>query len=258
MDKLEQPIAMKIAKISDETERIRTFRFEYSLVAKPGQFIMLWIPRKGMKPFGVSSLKKDYFEITVCCVGDFTSELFKKKVGDTIGIQGPYGKPFKIKYDIVILVAGGYGVAPLSFLADELANDGKKVTLIYGARKKADLAYRKRLKKYKEIIATDDGSAGKRGSVTEILEKHLAKNPEIQEIVTCGPEMMMKRVMDISDKFCLPCQLSLERYMKCGFGICGQCCVGDSGIRICQEGPVLTKQKVKKYVKKFGNLKKHI
>ena len=182
MIKLEQPQAIKIAKIIEETKDSRTFGFYHSTKAKPGQFILLWLPRVDMKPFGISRQEKNYFEITVCKVGPFTKALFHKKVGDWVGIQGPYGTSFDTSYKSVAIVAGGYGVAPLAFLADVLLEKGADVTFIYGAKTADRLIYQKRFKNnpnFKIIWVTDDGSFGERGFATDALERVLVKNNKI-------------------------------------------------------------------------------
>lgn len=256
--KIEQPIAMKIVEVRDEAKNIRTFRFNYKLNAKPGQFILLWVPRLNLKPFGVSRQEPAGFEITVCKVGPFTEELFKKKVGEYVGIQGPYGKPFSTCRKNSVLVAGGYGAAPLAFLADELAKEGGKISIIMGAKTSDCLLFQSRFrnKNIKLLCATDDGSAGKKGFTTDILAELLSEDKTINMLYTCGPEVMMKKVIELSDKHNIDCEVSLERYMKCGFGICGQCCLDHTGIRLCKEGPVFSKEFIKENISEFNKHKR--
>lgn len=252
--KNEQPIALKIASIKDEAEDIRTFTFNHEMDALPGQFVMLWIPRKNMKPFGVSYQDKDKFSVTVCKVGEFTEELFKKKVGDYIGIQGPYGRAFSTDKKNVIMVAGGYGAAPLGFLAEYMAEQGAKVHLIIGARTNDMLVYKDRFKDsdVEIIYCTDDGTCGIKGFTTQPLKELLDDEKDIDMVYTVGPEVMMKKVIEITDEHDVDCEASLERYMKCGFGICGQCCVDGSGERVCKTGPIYDKGYIKKYISEFG------
>jgi dihydroorotate dehydrogenase electron transfer subunit len=245
---IEQPTALRIAAIKDEAKDIRTFFFDYQIEAEPGQFIMLWIPRVNQKPFGVSYLEKGKFGITVCKVGSFTDKLFEKKVGDIVGIQGPYGKPFDTRGKNIALVAGGYGTAPLAFLAEKLTKMGKKVHLIIGARSKDILTFQDRFPE--ATFCTDDGSCGLKGFTTEALTS-LIERERIDMVYSCGPEVMMKRVLDICEEHHIDCQLSLERYMKCGFGVCGQCCVDPIGICVCKDGPVFDKE-VMKRISEFG------
>jgi dihydroorotate dehydrogenase electron transfer subunit len=104
------------------------------------------------------------------------------------------------------------------------------------------------------LVSTDDGSAGSKGFVTELLKSVLQKN-KVGKICTCGPEMMMKKVVEISDEFKTPCEISLERYMKCGLGVCGQCCADPLGIRMCTEGPVIKKETAKR-ISEFGKYRR--
>lgn len=259
-NKKEQPIALKIIDIKVEAENIKTFKFERKFDVSPGQFILLWIPRLNMKPFGVSHLDNSYFEITVCKAGEFTEKLFEKKVGDYVGIQGPYGKSFSIDgKKRVIIVAGGYGVAPLAFLAEVLNKNNADVTFILGAKTRDSLVYKKRFdnSEIKVIFTTDDGSAGEKGFVTDALKKILTmKDNNFDMIYSCGPEKMMQEVIKISDEYNIDCEVSMERYMKCGFGICGQCCADGSGVRVCKEGPVFDKEFVKTKISEFGLYKR--
>jgi len=275
--RLEQPAALKIRKIIDEAEDIKTFIFNRSkdildekgyrrrafgetkaFTAAPGQFLLLWLPRVNMKPFGISYQDKESFGITVCKVGPFTEKLFEKKVGDYVGIQGPHGTGFNTNCKNAILVGGGYGVAPLAFLADELAAAGVEVRFVIGAKYENLLLFRKRFKdsRVETIYITDDGSYGVKGFTTDALKKELENDSSIDMIYTCGPEIMMKKVIELSDEFNVECQASLERYMKCGFGICGQCCCDDSGVRICINGPVFSKEYIKKNITEFAGCKR--
>ena len=252
--KIEQPIIMPIIDIVDEAQDIKTFKFKGKIKARPGQFVLLWIPRLNLKPFGVSYQDDNSFSVTVSKIGKFTKELFKKKVGDRIGIQGPYGKTFQIDKKNVILVGGGYGAAPLAFLAETLEKQGAKVTFIIGAKTKGCFIYESRFKnsKINLLCMTDDGSLGKKGFTTDVLKQILNKDKNVDMVYTVGPEIMMKKVIEVTDEYKIPCQASLERYMKCGFGICGQCCVDRVGVRVCQEGPVFSKEFIKKYINEFG------
>jgi len=252
--KPEQPIIYKIIDIIDEAEGIKTFKLKGSIDALPGQFVMAWIPRLNLKPFGISAQDENSFNITVSQRGNFTEELFKKKIGDSLGIQGPYGKIFSQDKNNVILVGGGYGAAPLAFLADELEKKGAKITLIIGARDKGCLIYEERFKNrnINLLCMTDDGSSGQKGFTTDALRKILSEDKEIEMVYTVGPEIMMQKIIDLTDEFNIPCEASLERYMKCGFGICGQCCVDGSGVRVCQEGPVFSKEFIKEHISEFG------
>lgn len=256
--KAEQPVTIPIQDIIDEAEGIKTFFFDHNINAKPGQFFLLWIPGMNEKPFGVAAESKIGFSTTVSNVGPFTQKLFDLKKGDLIGIRGPYGTSFTIHEKIknAILIGGGYGSAPLSFLADKLASTGTKVDFIIGAKTAKKLVYRKRhfSDNVTKHYCTDDGSLGVKCFSTVLLEK-MAKGNKYDFAYACGPEIMMKKVVEICDKENLNCEISLERYIKCGIGVCGQCCVDDLGIRMCVEGPVISKELAKK-ISEFGKYKR--
>jgi len=252
----EVPRMAEIDEIVDEAKDIRTFWLKESLVAVPGQFVMVWIPGEGLRPFGISCLEKPRFGITIRNVGPLTGKIFRLKRGDSVGIQGPYGNGFSGSGNSVAIVGGGYGVAPLAFLAEELMKKNKKVFLITGAVSEPYLLYRKRFegKKIKLLYSTDDGSYGQKGFCTDCLEEIIGKK-KIDYVYSCGPEMMMGKVAGICKRNRVPGEFSLERHMKCGFGVCGSCCVDGTGLRVCRDGPVFTLEQLSK-IAEFGRYKR--
>ncbi len=259
LSKTEQPTALKISSIKEEAEDIKTFTFNHKINAVPGQFVMLWIPRKGMKPFGISRLDEKSFSVTVCNVGEFTNLLFEKKESDYLGVTGPYGNGFSTGKKNPVLVAGGYGAAPLAFLAETLEKEGSTITIVMGAKTQNNLAFTKRFNdtSIKVVYCTDDGSCGLHGFTTDVLKDILTRE-KCDFIYTVGPEIMMKKVIEISDEHGIGCEASIERYMKCGFGICGQCCVDSTGERICTDGPVYDKNYIKEKITEFGKYKRNV
>ncbi len=230
-----RPVNAVITKIVDETPTIRTFFFDTSFELIPGQFVMVWIRGVDEIPMALSCDNA----ITVQKVGPATSALFELDVCDSVGIRGPFGNGFDIKEGHILLIAGGVGAAPLAPLAEKAGSMGIRVTTLLGARTKDELLFGERFEAAGEVrIATDDGSAGKHGYVTRMLD-----NPEsFDQIYCCGPEIMMKKVLDtvVPSK----AQFSLHRYIKCGIGICGACCV--DGLRVCKDGPVFSGEVLKK------------
>lgn len=253
---IEKPVMMKIEKIVDEAKGFKTFVFNRNIGAKPGQFVMVWIPRIDEKPFSIAYQDNKKFAITINKVGPFTKRMFTLKEGDFVGIRGPYGSNFNIEGKNIVLVGGGCGTAPMAFLADEAKRRGKNVTFIIGAQTKDYLIYLDRMKKcgIKTIVTTDDGSFGMKGFTTEALQK-IIDSEKVDKVFTCGPEIMMKFIIDICDKAGIPCEVSMERYMKCGFGLCGQCCIDEIGERVCKEGPVFDSRKVRN-LKEFSKYKR--
>ncbi len=240
------PEIVRIMEVKVETPTVKTFTLDRKIKAKPGQFMMLWIPDAGEKPFSLSRIG-DKPEITVRGVGPFTKKMLSRGEGDLIGVRGPYGDGyFKVKGRRVCIAAGGVGLAPLMPLIDKILAGNLGLTLIRGASTEKELLFTRRLseKKINPVTATDDGTCGMKGSVCDILE-NLIKENEFDQIYTCGPEPMMKKVADIALREKIPCQISLERYMKCGIGICGQCCIDPTGLRVCRDGPVFTARKLR-------------
>lgn len=266
---------LKISKITTENPSVKTFYFKHPLNSKPGQFVMLWIPGLDQKPFSIAYDDGKNFGLTIFKRGATTDKLFNMKVSDRVGISGPYGTSFTINPKLhYIMVAGGYGAAPLGCLAEAL-NGKAKIDFIMGARSKDLLLFEKRLQKIKNLklhITTDDGSKGQKGYTTDLLPVILSKtkNPLTRTtrdpsprhgrtqddnsrvlVVTCGPEIMQKKLLDICNKNKVNCEVSIERYMKCGVGVCGQCAVDPIGICLCTQGPVVP-GKIASKITEFG------
>ena len=238
-----QPTMAKIKKIIVENEFVKTFVLDISLGSKPGQFVNIWIPGVDEKPLSVAYDNGSETFITFYAVGEATKTLFTFKEGDKVGIRGPYGTHYTWKKgETLVLMAGGYGAAPMYFVANEAVKDDCKIHFVIGARNKDLLLYLDKIETLPNTelhIATDDGSMGIRGYNTQILEKLLATG-EVDKVFACGPEMMEKRIVDLCLGAKVDSWISAERYMKCGFGVCGHCCLDDSGDRVCKEGPVMS------------------
>jgi len=254
-DKLEQPKVFIVSDIADEAKDMKTFTFSGIIDAQPGQFVMLWLPDVDAKPISIACVGKNSFSLSVKKVGPFTTGLFKTKQGDKLGIQGPYGNGYDLKnYKKIICVGGGCGTPSVVFLAQIAKKKGLDVDFIIGARSKNDIPLQKCLNKIGVNLytTTDDGTCGYKGFATDRLAELCEKN-KYDCIFTCGPEIMMKKILDFAVQNNIDCQLSMERFMACGIGICGQCCV-DDGIRVCKEGPVFDKGTAVK-IKDFGKYK---
>lgn len=234
---IEQPIMVKICDILEESPGVKTFFFKLNLDFKPGQFVMVWIPFLDEKPFAISYLQEGIAGISVLKRGAFTAALHGKKTGDTLGIRGPYGRGFDLKPDSdSCVIGGGIGMASLATLVERRAGkQGENLTVIQGARTAAELIYQKRFRDMK--LCTDDGTAGFRGTTVDLLTD-LLKKQRFGKVYACGPEKMLYRVAGLCREYKTECEVSLERYMKCGFGVCGQC--DCSGQRVCIDGPVFT------------------
>jgi dihydroorotate dehydrogenase electron transfer subunit len=235
----------RIKNIVEEAQGIRTFITDMEVDAIPGQFVMVWIPGVGEKPMSASYATGN-LGITALAVGPFTNRLCEMKVGDLLGIRGPYGRGFRLEGEKLLIVGGGVGMPPLAALADKALKEGKDVTAIVGAKTKSGLLFVERLKNAgaRVLTSTEDGTDGTKGFVTDVVEE-LLKDESFDHCYTCGPELMMYKVMQQANEKDVPTQLSIERYFKCGIGVCSHCTIDDSGQRVCMEGPVFTDKDLK-------------
>jgi dihydroorotate dehydrogenase electron transfer subunit len=239
-----------------EAKDVKSFTFKFpKLNSQPGQFVMLWIPGVDQKPFSIAGDDGKTFTTVVFKLKHFTEELFALKPGAKVGITGPFGKSYTWKPGThVIAVGGGYGAAPLAYLINAAKKQRCSYELLVGARTKDLLLYTKHFPKQTHV-STNDGSAGFEGYITEVLEQRLkALTPAKRKktvVYVCGPEPMEYAAALVSKKYKVQSQISVERYMKCGFGVCGQCCMDDTGERMCMEGPVISGLKALS-LKEFG------
>lgn len=256
-----EPKVFEISDFWEEAENIRTFVFKGTLNSKPGQFCMLWVPGVDEKPFSIARDYDGEIWLTICKVGPATEKLFEMKKEDKVGLRGAFGHGFTILNSAltpnpsskgrgkkVILVGGGYGTAPLHFTATEHKKNGCDVTMIIGARTENLLIWTDKCEAsgFRTLIATNDGSRGIEGFTTHVLADLFDKEGHIDLVQTCGPEKMMKVIAEMCVQKDIPCEVSIERYMKCGFGVCGQC-VTESGEKMCQTGPCVSAQKALSY-----------
>lgn len=249
------PVSVRLKKIVQETPLARSYVFDYPVRAKPGQFVNIWIPGIAEKPMSVAFDDGKSYTLAIAQVGAATQEIAKLSVGDFLGVRGPYGTNYSWKpREKIAMIAGGYGAAPLYFAAKLALKDKCEIDFFLGSRTKEYLLFANRLKKLSGVrflASTDDGSAGYKGKNADLWISEMQQGAKYDCVMTCGPELMMKAVSDIAWKLKIPAQISVERYMKCGFGICGNCCVDDLGITTCQAGPVMDNSLVRK-IKEFG------
>mgnify|MGYP001773795071 CR=1 FL=1 len=230
------PVPFTISMVKEESPRVKTFVLEGSMEATPGQFVMVWLPGVDEKPF--SLVDGSPVTITVARVGPFTSQLHRRGPGDTIWLRGPYGNGFSVEGRRLLLVGGGYGVAPLLFLARRALPQGCSVDAIIGARCAEDLILVRDFERAgcRVHLATEDGSLGFRGKAPDLALNLIPKlKPDV--IYGCGPEGMLEALREIAESWQIPAQLSFEGYMRCGFGVCGSC--ERKGWLACRDGPVM-------------------
>jgi dihydroorotate dehydrogenase electron transfer subunit len=233
-------LPLKIHKIRQENPTFRTYIFKHGLHARPGQFVMVWLPGVDEVPMSIGWQDENEFWIGMSKAGDCTTAIFDQiKEGDRLGIRGPFGKPYELrpKAKKILLVGGGFGTPPLLFLAKEARKAKIGVEVILGTRVENLILYKKEFEALgcKVHPAVDTPQEPHRAMA--LLEKQVEKT-KYDIIYTCGPEKMMKKVAQVATECGIDSQVSLERYMKCGFGVCGQCCVDGKGLRVCKDGPV--------------------
>lgn len=251
--RLESPRIVKIGDATNEIPDIKTITFEDDCKAFPGQFVMIWLPGVDEVPMSLSYIG-DEKGITVKNVGEATKTMHLLKTGESIGIRGPYGTYFDLKGKKPLVVAGGMGIAPLAPLIEISKARGINIDLALGAKTSEELLFQNRLKDCcdKLFTATDDGSKGYHGFVSDMVEETLEREG-YDEILTCGPEPMIKKVVDIAKPKNIPVQASLERYMKCGVGICDSCAI--NGLHVCKDGPVFS-DKILSELNDFGRFRR--
>jgi len=246
-------LSLKIDSIRQENPTFRTYVFKHGLRARPGQFVMVWLPGVDEVPMSIAWQDESEFAIGMSKAGDCTTAIFERiSEGDRLGIRGPFGKPYELKPKVkkILLIGGGFGTPPLLFLAREARKTKIGVEVILGARSDDLILYKKEFEGLGCKVHPAVDTPNEPHRAMSLLEKRLEKG-KCDAVYTCGPEKMMKRVAEIATDNGVECQVSLERYMKCGFGICGQCCVDDQGLRVCKDGPVFEGKEALKF-KEFG------
>jgi len=205
--------------------------------ASPGQFAMLWLPGVDEKPFSISGA--DPLQFTIARVGPFSELLHALGVGDRLWVRGPFGRGYSTGTGRTLLVGGGYGAAPLHFLGRTILAAATGIEAALGARISADLLF---VKQFHDLgaevhIATEDGSAGTRGRVTDVVGP-LLESGRFARLCACGPEGMLESLAALCRASRVPAELSYEAYMRCGIGMCGSC--EHAGRLVCMDGPVFT------------------
>ena len=259
-------IPATIYEIIEESPTIRTLRLrpESPISFKTGQFVELTIPNIGEGPFTPSSSHyiTEEMDITIMKTGFVTEYVHKARVGDTVGLRGPYGKGYPIeewKDKNILIMGGGVGMAPtrslfLTLLHD--IDDYNSITFLAGARAPKEMIYKQHIDEWRKhdkvnfLRAVDKIPEGERWSeevclITKLLEK-IDIDPKDNPVIVCGPPVMMKfGTLDLleygyADK---DIYLSMEKKMYCGFGQCRHCVMGK--YYACKDGPVFTYDMIK-------------
>lgn len=255
------PLVERVAL--DAAYALLTFRHpEVANEAQPGQFVMI---KAGLsaepplrRPFSILSTdpERESFTLFVKAVGPGSRGLVALPVGATAQCLGPLGRPFPApdSGEEALMVAGGYGIAPFLMLSRELLKADRPGRVFYGGRGAADILLREPFAALGMPLepATEDGSVGFRGRVTEPLARYLDTPGRPARLYACGPDAMLRAVARIAEERGLPCEVSLDPWMGCGLGTCLGCVVfvqrGDEERPryrcACTEGPVFEAREV--------------
>lgn len=242
-------MAYKVVKKNVLNPQIFLIEVEAPLVAKkaePGQFIILRIDEYGERvPFTIADFDREKGTVTIIVqiVGKTTKDLAQVEEGEEIlDFAGPLGTPTPLEgLKKVAVIGGGLGTAIAYPQAKKLHNLGADVTVITGFRNKDLVILEDELKKVsnKLIVATDDGSNGNQGFVTDMLKKEIEAGEKFDEVIAIGPLVMMKFVCKLTEQYNIPTTVSMNPVMIDGTGMCGGCRVNVGGeIKFaCVDGP---------------------
>ncbi|MFX1297406.1 MAG: hypothetical protein ACFFD2_21440 [Promethearchaeota archaeon] len=273
---------VRITNIRNENEKstVKSFLLKLknedanSFLPQPGNFIMLWVPDKNLvenpqkitesdnlsnstkfiesnqKPMSISGFEDNILSITVKRSGKTTSYLHNEyKEEDKLGIVGPLGNSFKITGKNLLFISGGIGAVPLIYLLKNLnkTKNFEKIYFLHGADCDEEIIFREKIQElssesYFFTIEASNKSCIE-GYPTDYLN-NLYHEKKIDEIFTCGPWLLMKKVLEFSKKTKIPAQFGLERYMHCGQGYCGFCSI--NGFLVCKDGPIFTTKQLSK------------
>ena len=265
------PYLMRIEKITHEAPGVKTFRLKFeneedaeAFSFKAGQFGEYSIMGVGESTFCIASspTRKGYIECTFRQAGKVTSALALAEEGDVIGFRGPYGNTFPLdawKGKSLLFIAGGIALPPMRCViwnALDTRENFKDITIVYGAKSVDDLVYKDELAEWRSrpdvklVTTVDPGGEtpdwkGEIGFVPMVLEK-TAPSSENTIAIVCGPPIMIKFTFPVLEKLGFTEEniyTTLENRMKCGFGKCGRCNVGE--VYVCKDGPVFSYEQLK-------------
>ena len=246
---------VKVEEAEESSLDTKTLWFRSDLEAQPGQFLMVWVPGVDEVPMALSAIGPRK-AITVREVGEATHALCSLEKGDLMGIRGPYGRGFWEEGESILFIGGGNGVASLMAAIENSPFLEKSRTVAIGAKSSKELLFVDRCKRSGADvhIATDDGSEGFHGFVTD-LAAELMESRSFDQVITCGPEVMMKKVVQMCKEREIPVQASLERMMRCGIGLCDSCSLGD--LLVCKDGPVFSGEELLRQGE-FGRIRRDL
>ena len=258
-------------KISQDIYRLRIKSTkDFGMKAAPGKFVMLGLDQALLdpllrRPFGICRWREDWFEVVIKDVGKGSGQLSRLEKGGAVAVHGPLGNGYPVnglenRKKNLFLVAGGMGIASIASYIFSALDSKQSLTgtfLLYGAASYSELALLNEVTEATTLglqiqTITDDGSCGRQGLVTHLLDSQLENYPAAR-IFACGPEPMLQSVQKVLQKSECEGYLSLENRMACGFGVCLGCVqsvwskTSESGIekaKVCTQGPVFPAQQV--------------
>jgi dihydroorotate dehydrogenase electron transfer subunit len=239
-------------KIAPEHFRITLAVPKISRESVPGQFIMVKCSDSSdpllRRPLSLNRIDqaKGTIDVLFRVIGKGTRMLSEIEPGGDIDIIGPLGNGFMIdkSKDVAIIVGGGAGIAPMLALAEQLTKKVKAVYVLIGANNINSVLCEEDFKELgcEVVVSTDDGTYGKKGLVTQVLLDVIGSklSPTNTIIYACGPRPMIRELESISSQYKIPCQVSLEEWMACGFGSCNGCTVNTKNgyKKVCSDGPI--------------------
>jgi len=247
--------------VSNERDTDLYFRLvvrapEIAPLIQPGQFAHIRVlPMSDAllrRPFSIYQVTADGFSILYKAVGKGTEVLTRMRCGEELNVIAPLGHGFTVQQktgSVPLLVAGGYGMAAMYLLAERSPQKG---IVFVGGRRRVDILCEKEFRAlgWDVRVATEDGSQGERGLVTQPLLAELRRDIINRKLFACGPTPMLRAVGRIADEFNVPAELSMDEHMCCGVGVCLTCVIPVKAgghweyQRTCTEGPVFDSRQV--------------
>lgn len=239
-------------KILSPLHAIITLKPQYAIPdILPGQFINILISKTSniilRRPFSIYDFNSDHntFSIYIKAIGTGSQTLYNANINDSFNVIYPLGNSFSLLPNKkVLLIGGGYGIAPLYLLAKYLFKKKNNINILMGAKSEVDVFMVKDFTEFgKVFITTENGTSGETGLVTQ---HSILKNDTFDYLFACGPHEMMKSVSKWAEVNEINCEVSLENFMPCGFGIC-LCCIAktiNGNLRTCIDGPVFNAKEI--------------
>jgi dihydroorotate dehydrogenase electron transfer subunit len=230
-----------IIKARRENENVSTFILSVRGFrdSRPGQYVMAWLPHEGEIPLSLGGADDENVTLVIENVGRTSKKMYELSVGDRVFLRGPFGNSFCLDHgNRYLLAAGGVGAVPLLFAASSLSKNGIYPDYVGGGRSSRFALFKDEISVFsrRTFIATDDGSQGRMAQASTLAEE-LIGSREYDVVLTCGPERMMHKIIEICSRNGIYSEASLVRIIRCSHGVCGSCVV-EPGLLVCRDGPV--------------------